>query len=87
MTAAGGARLASRRAFSSLEAPMSVRQARLDPSAPSVPLARTPWFVQMMMIFAVLALVGIVYGFWQIAGAESVPPAGTDAPTQQQSTP
>jgi hypothetical protein len=64
---------------------MSTKQAQLD--RPYIPLAHTPWFVQMMMIFAVVALAGIVYGFWQIAQAESVPPAQTDAATQPQSAP
>ena len=58
---------------------MTTKHARLDPSAPHVPLAHTPWFIQLMVIFAVVALAGIVYGFWQISQAESVPAESTEA--------
>jgi hypothetical protein len=77
-----GARFASRPVVSSLEACMSTtKQARLDPSA-QIPVTHMPWFMQMLMIFAVVALAGIVYGFWQISQAESVPPAATDTQSQ-----
>lgn len=76
-----GAWFASGLVVSSLEAGMSTtKQARFDPSA-QIPVTHMPWFMQMLMIFAVVALAGIVYGFWQISQAESVPPAATD--TQQ----
>jgi hypothetical protein len=69
---------------SSLEAGMSTtKQARFDPTA-QIPVSHMPWFMQMLMIFAVVALAGIVYGFWQISQAESVPPTTTDAATDTQ---
>jgi hypothetical protein len=57
---------------------MATKHARIDPSAPEIPLRSTPWFLQLMMIFAVVALAGIVYGFWQISRAEAVPPSTPD---------
>jgi hypothetical protein len=68
---------------------MLSKQAPLDPSAPEIPVRRPPWFVQMMMIFAVVALAGIVYGFWQISQTGSAPaaPAATDTEQTEQPQP
>lgn len=53
---------------------MATKRVPLDPNAPHVPLSHMPWFIQVMMIFAVTALAGIVYGFWQISQAEPARP-------------
>ena len=31
-----------------------------------IPKRHTPWFIQLMVAFAVLVLAAVVYGFWQM---------------------
>jgi hypothetical protein len=54
---------------------MATKRVPLDNSAPHIPIEHLPWFIQIMMLFAVTALAGIVYGFWQISQAEPARPA------------
>ena len=64
---------------------MFSKQAQLDP--PQIPIRRLPWFMQMLMIFAVVALAGIVFGFWQISQTEAVPAAPAATDTEQPAEP
>jgi len=54
-----------------------------DAGPPSViPIRKTPWFMRMLWLLALLMLVGIVYSFWRISNVASptldVPPSSTD---------
>lgn len=59
---------------------------------PRIPMRHSSWFIQMLMVLAVLILAGVVYGFWQISRApapmlEPAPgPESTQmAPTNEES--
>jgi hypothetical protein len=41
------------------------RTDHLYPAA-EIPKRHTPWFIQLMVAFAVLVLAAVVYGFWQM---------------------
>jgi hypothetical protein len=32
-----------------------------------IPIRHQSWFIQLLMVLAVLILAGVVYGFWQIS--------------------
>lgn len=46
---------------------MSTRAPRLRPFSSLIPRSHLSWFTDALLIFAVLTLIGIVYGFWQIS--------------------
>jgi hypothetical protein len=54
-----------------------------------IPKRHLPWFTQMLMVFAVLVLAAVVYGFWSMAAAPmpklDVP--AQDAPAQGEPSP
>jgi flagellar basal body-associated protein FliL len=37
--------------------------------APRTPMRHASWFIQLLMLLAVLILAGVVYGFWGISQA------------------
>jgi hypothetical protein len=47
--------------------------------APQIPVRHMSWFVQMLMVLAVVIVAGLVYGFWQTA-AIPLPAQGSDNP-------
>jgi len=59
----------------------------VDYSAPNIPKRAMPWFMQLMMVFAVLLVAGLVYSFWRMSLAPSptleVPAQGTELPGRE----
>lgn len=64
-------------AESSASSPAGLRRPP-DLPAPEVPKRKTPWFMWMMIGFAVLVMLGLIIGFAQTA---DVPQPAIDAPT------
>jgi hypothetical protein len=50
---------------------MATHRFPLHHDVPRIPIQHTSWFIQMLMVLAVLILAGVVYGFWGIAQAPS----------------
>jgi hypothetical protein len=49
-----------------------------------IPKRHLPWFVQLLTVFAVVLIAGMVYGFWRIS---MVPSPTVDLPEQPTVTP
>lgn len=50
---------------------MTAHRISADHDAPRIPIRHTSWFIQMLMVLAVLIVAAVVYGFWNIAQAPS----------------
>jgi cytochrome oxidase assembly protein ShyY1 len=48
---------------------------------PEIPKRHTPWFIQVMVAFAVLVLAAVVYGFWQMG---KMPARTLELPTTEE---
>lgn len=70
--------------------PQRIYPQRIYPQydAPHIPMRHLSWFVQLLMVLAVLIVAGVVYGFWQTAAiplfstepVQSLPAQGSDNP-------
>lgn len=46
----------------------------VDLPAPQIPISRTPWFVVLLAVFAVITLIGMLIGFWRAANPPKIEP-------------
>lgn len=73
-----------------LETEQTMHTERVYPQhdVPHIPKRHLSWFIQLLMVLAVVIVAGVVYGFWQTATipmpssepAESLPAQGADNP-------
>jgi hypothetical protein len=58
---------------------MANQRVNVDYPAPVIPKRHMPWFTQLLLAFAGLVLVGVVYSFWRMSTA---PAAVLEVPAQ-----
>lgn len=48
---------------------MATQRAHSHSDTPRIPMRRTSWYMQLLLILTALIAAGVVYGFWQISSA------------------
>jgi hypothetical protein len=55
---------------------------RFDLPPPEIPKSGTPWFIVLLVLFAIVTVVGMLFGFWRAANPPRQAPEHQTAPAE-----